>query len=203
MRRWLGRLLTLAGALLLAFVATTYARGAVRQERARAQWEAHAAHAAALSARLAAAVPERSFLARGAPVARLRIPRIGLDEIVLEGVDGEELNAAPGHLPGSALPGERGNAIISAHRDRHFHHLGEVQVGDTIVTQVEDQPATEWIVVAKRVVGEREPALFTTTRPTLTLTTCWPLGYVGPAPDRLLLTAIPIEGHGQRNRHSA
>ena len=46
----------------------------------------------------------------GVPVAHLVIPRLGVDEIVLEGVDADVLNAGPGHLPGSAFPGERGNA---------------------------------------------------------------------------------------------
>jgi hypothetical protein len=68
-------------------------------------------------------------------VARLLIPRLGLDEIVLEGVDDFALNAGPGHLPGSAFPGEAGNSIISAHRDRHFAGLGAIEPGDTVVTE--------------------------------------------------------------------
>jgi sortase A len=133
-------------------------------------------------------------VAAGAPVARLRIPRIGLDAIVLEGVEDSELNAGPGHLPGSALPGEPGNAVISAHRDRHFSRLGELQVGDTITTETGQSVA--WVIVRRRVVGEAAPALFSTPDATLTLTTCWPIRYLGTAPDRLLLTARPITASG-------
>ena len=127
----------------------------------------------------------------GTPVARLVISRIRLDEVVVEGVGGDELNTAPGHLPGSALPGSGGNSIISAHRDRHFDRLGELQVGDTIETETRQQQS-RWVVVQRRVVGEHTPALFSTSTPTLTLTTCWPIRYVGPAPDRLIVTARPL-----------
>jgi sortase A len=46
-----------------------------------------------------------------------------------------------------------------------------------------------WVVVARRVVRSDEPALFSTREPELTLTTCWPVRYLGPAPDRLVITA--------------
>jgi sortase A len=131
-------------------------------------------------------------VAVGAPVARLRIPRIRLDEIVVEGVGDDELSAGPGHLPGSALPGMSGNAVISAHRDRHFSRLDELQLGDTIRTET-DQSSKAWVVVSRRIVGRDKPALFKANEPLLTLTTCWPVRYFGDAPDRLILSAKPVE----------
>lgn len=127
----------------------------------------------------------------GTPIARLVIPSIGLDEVVLEGVTDEALNGGPGHLPGSALPGELGNSVISAHRDRHFSKLGEVEIGDTITT-VSRQQQVKWVVTGRKVVGREAPALFQTAEATLTLTTCWPIRYLGTAPDRLILTARRI-----------
>jgi sortase A len=118
------------------------------------------------------------------------IPKIDLDEIVIEGVDGEELNAGPGHLPGSPLPGERGNAIISAHRDRHFKHFDALDVGDTITTE-SGARQDRWVVISTRVVDANAPALIRTSDRTLTLTTCWPIRYVGTAPERLIVTAKP------------
>jgi sortase A len=190
-QRALGLLLLLAGAGLLADVGVTYARGELARERARAAWAAAEARAAIDAAtrgldEVASAAP-----APGAPVARLSIPRIGLDEIVVEGVGGDELNAGPGHLPGSVLPGERGNAIISAHRDRHFHGLDQVSIGDTIETQT-GYHRTVWVVTSRSVVSRDARALFEASAPALTLTTCWPVRYLGPAPDRLILKASPI-----------
>jgi sortase A len=129
----------------------------------------------------------------GAPMARLSIPSIHLDEIVLEGVGDDELNAAPGHLPGSAVPGMRGNAVISAHRDRHFRHFDELHVGDTVTTET-GRGTTTWVIVGRRIVGKDAPALFETSEPMLTLTTCWPVRYFGSAPDRLIITARPVAG---------
>jgi sortase A len=127
---------------------------------------------------------------RGSPVARLLIPSIDLDEIVMEGVGPVELNAGPGHFPGSVLPGQAGNSIISAHRDRHFHRVGELKVGTRFRTETRSG-AMEWVVTERRIVSRDMPALFDEPEATLTLTTCWPIRYFGPAPDRLLIVAKP------------
>lgn len=125
---------------------------------------------------------------RGTPVARLLIPSIDLDEIVMEGVGPVELNGGPGHFPGSVLPGGAGNSILSAHRDRHFRRVGELVVGARIRTETRDG-AVEWVVSERRIVSRETPSLFEESEATLTLTTCWPLRYFGPAPDRLLIVA--------------
>ena len=191
--RPLGYLLFCAGAALFAFAGGRYAVGAWQQEAARRAWDESEARAiVALARRSVTAdglVP--APVIPGAPVARLLIPRLGLDEIVIEGVDEFALNAGPGHLPGSAFPGEPGNSIISAHRDRHFSRLGGISVGDTIVTE-SGTHRTRWVVLSKRVIDADAPALYRTPDATLTLTTCWPIRYIGTAPERLLVVAKPV-----------
>lgn len=192
MRKQLGLALYVSGGLMLSFAGGRYAVGVVRADDARSAWEqAQARAAVALARSVALHRGARVQLVSGAPMARIVIPRVGLDAIVLEGVDDDVLNAGPGHLPGSAYPGEPGNAVISAHRDRHFNHLDALDVGDTIVTE-SGTHVTTWQIVAKRVIERDDPALFRTHDATLTLTTCWPIRYVGPAPERLILTAKPI-----------
>src|SRR5579884_1127464 len=177
---------------MLSFAGGRYAVGTLRADDARTAWEqAEARESVALARSVALHHGAREQLVAGAPMAHLVIPRIGLDDIVLEGVDDDELNAGPGHLPGSAYPGEPGNSVIAAHRDRHFNHLDALGVGDTVVTESGTR-ITTWEIVAKRVVQKNDPALFRTRDATLTLTTCWPIRYVGPAPERLILTAKPI-----------
>jgi sortase A len=192
-RKPLGQTLIAVGALLLSFAGARYAHGALRQDAARRAWESAEAASAfsAASTGLDAASLGAPWVI-GSPIARLIIPALGLDEIVIEGVGDEELNAGPGHLPGSVLPGERGNSVISAHRDRHFSTLGSLRVGDEITTETASHQRLKWIVIARRVVQSREAALFSTPDPTLTLTTCWPIRYVGSAPERLLITAKPV-----------
>ena len=200
MRKYVGLALYVCGGLLLSFTAGRYVLGALQADQARSAWDqAEAREAVALARSVALHRGGRETLVPGAPMARIVIPRIGLDEIVLEGVDGDELNAEPGHVPGSAYPGEPGNAVISAHRDRHFNHLDMLEVGDTITTDSGTRHDL-WVVVSKRVVGRDDPALFRTKDPTLTLTTCWPIRYLGPAPERLIITAKPV---GRMGRESA
>lgn len=195
MRRRVGALLCIAGGALLLHAGSTYARGALARSEARAAWERAEARRAVRDARLIEVGGNAEIVRLGAPVARLIIPSIGLDEIVVEGVGDDELNAGPGHLPGSAMPGGPGNAVISAHRDRHFAPLGDLQVGDTVYTETGAQRAT-WIVSKRRVVGAGKPALFSSDEPVLTLTTCWPIRYFGTAPDRLILEAKRMRHEG-------
>jgi len=192
LRRVLGSGLYAAGAGLLLYSAATLVRGALARDNVRSAWEQLEARRVVADAGASFAVTAPTSFVAGAPLARLVIPGIGLDEIVVEGVDGTALNAGPGHLVGSALPGESGNAVISAHRDRHFNALDRITVGDTVVTETLGGRVT-WVVASRRVVGRGMPALYHTQTAVLTLTTCWPVRYFGSAPDRLLITAHPVE----------
>ena len=192
MRRRAGVILYLAGGALLLHAGSTYARGALARSEARSAWERADARRAVRDAGTMDFVGHDALVRQGSPIARLLIPSIGLDEVVVEGVGDDELNAGPGHLPGSPLPGDRGNAIISAHRDRHFSTLGDLAIGDTVYTETLSG-RTSWVVTKRRVVGAGKPALYTTDAPVLTLTTCWPIRYFGSAPDRLIIEAERIE----------
>lgn len=189
-RGLVGYALFCVGGTSVAFAGGRYAVGEWHRQEARRAWDESQARTVVALARRSVAMEDgrAAPIAPGVPVAKLLIPRLQLDEIVLEGVDDNSLNAGPGHLPGSAYPGERGNSIISAHRDRHFSRLGSIRVGDTVVTESGAQ-SERWVVIAKRVIGADAPALFRTSDATLTLTTCWPIRYLGTAPERLVVTA--------------
>jgi sortase A len=195
-RRHLGRALVVSGGLLVSFAGGRYALGAVRADQARQVWDAAEARASVAAAQSAAKRPNPvGPVSIGAPIARLQIPRIDLDDIVLEGVDGDQLNAGPGHLPGSAMPGALGNSVVSAHRDRHFSHFDLLTIGDTIVTETSTSRTT-WVISKRRIIDKNDPALFRTTDATLTLTTCWPVRYLGTAPERLIITAKVVRTSG-------
>lgn len=182
-----------AGGVLTTFAGSRYVSGAAAQDRARADWEAMEARAAFDGAAAMISRDRGIAIVHGSPVAHLRIPKIGLDEIVLEGIDDDAMNGGPGHFPGSPLPGGAGNSIVSAHRDRHFRNLDRVGVGDTVLTEAGSR-TMRWVIVKRQVVDKDRPVLFPTKTATLTLTTCWPVRYFGSAPDRLILTAKPISG---------
>jgi sortase A len=74
----------------------------------------------------------------GEPVARIQIPAIGVDEIVIEGVSLDHLKKGPGHFPETPLPGQAGNAAIAGHRTTWgapFHRVDELADGDEIVVE--------------------------------------------------------------------
>ena len=190
-RRWASRALIVVGAMLLVGSAASVARGAMARESARSRWAELEAQRAVSGARDLVSGGPHWATARGTPVARLVVSRLGLDEVVVEGVGDAELRAGPGHMIGSVLPGERGTSVISAHRDRHFHALAGIGVGDTIVTESAIGTVT-WRVARLRVVDAADAALRAEKTPTLLLTTCWPIRFFGPAPDRLIVEAVPV-----------
>lgn len=188
-RRAGGTVLLVAGAVLLTAAAGDFAAGAIARDRARAAWDRMLARQAVARVERTVTSPRYDApVGVGAPLARLRIPRLGMDEVVVEGVGAAELRAGPGHLPGSAVPGESGNSVISAHRDRHFRKLGALAIGDTVETETLAGRA-RWVVTKRTIVRRGAPALYQTVQPALTLTTCWPIGALGSAPERLLFEA--------------
>ncbi|MDP1819201.1 MAG: class E sortase [Acidimicrobiales bacterium] len=88
-------------------------------------------------------VPTIAPAAVGEPTAQIRIPRIGLDKTVVEGVGVSDLKKGPGHYPESPLPGQKGNAAIAGHRTTYgapFNRVDELKPGDEIfVTTVQGE----------------------------------------------------------------
>jgi LPXTG-site transpeptidase (sortase) family protein len=122
-------------------------------------------------------------------VGRLELRRLGLSVIAREGTAPALLARAAGHIPATALPGEPGNAAFAAHRDTFFRPLESVRAGDEVVVTT----ATgrhRYVVRDTRVVSPRDVSVLEPTpRPTLTLITCFPFRYIGPAPERFVVRA--------------
>ena len=79
----------------------------------------------------------------GSGVAVMRVPRFGEDwaKVVVEGVDLRDLRDGPGHYPGTALPGQVGNFVVSGHRTTYgapFNRVDELRPGDAIVVETRD-----------------------------------------------------------------
>lgn len=80
----------------------------------------------------------RNFTAEGRAIAIVQIPKIGLSEVVVEGVGPPQLRAGPGHLPASAVPGADGNAVVMGHKRRFGGPFGDVSKlveGDEVYVQ--------------------------------------------------------------------
>jgi sortase A len=123
-------------------------------------------------------------------IGRLEVPRLGLSAIAREGVDSRTLRSAVGHVPDTALPGERGNAAFAAHRDTFFRKLKDVRRGDRVVITT-PEGAYEYVVQNTRVVPPTDVSVLEPTdEAALTLVTCYPFDYVGSAPERFIVRAV-------------
>jgi LPXTG-site transpeptidase (sortase) family protein len=136
---------------------------------------------------LAGAVKERHGL-----IGRLEIPRLGVLAVVQEGVEDRTLSWAAGHVRGTALPGQHGNVVVAAHRDTLFRRLEDVRAGDAL-RFVTPEGNYEYAVTGFEVVA---PSRVDVLRPRApreaTLVTCYPFGFVGPAPLRFVVRAASL-----------
>lgn len=130
---------------------------------------------------------------QGEAVAVIRIPDIGLEKAVVEGVGVADLKKGPGHYPGTPMPGQPGNAAIAGHRTTYgapFSRLDELAPGDEIlVTTLQGEFTYE--VEGSRVVPPTEVSVLAPTEDDrLTLTTCHPRY---SARQRLIVSATLVD----------
>jgi sortase A len=138
------------------------------------------------------AVPQRT-IQNGAVLGRIEIPRIGLAVMVVEGVEESELKRAAGRIQGTALPGQAGNIGIAAHRDTFFRPLRRVRQGDLLMLSTR-QSVYRYRVVSTYVVSPAAvQVLYPTANDSLTLVTCFPFDYIGPAPKRFIVRAGRVQ----------
>lgn len=175
-RRHLSLLLTLAGVCLLGFVASEYYGMYSEQKRLTQEWEQQND------------APKTGQVRRVSDgLTRVEIPKISLDAMVVEGASRKALKLGPGRITTSAQPGELGNSVITAHRDTFFRKIYELTKGDDILIRRNGE-VFRYRVTGKKIV---DPSDVSVLRPTkdaqLTLITCYPTYFIGPAPERLVI----------------
>jgi sortase A len=172
------------GAGLLGYVTSQYWYMYHTQQLLEAEWE-----------RQAAANPAAS----DTPVlTRISIPKINLAAIVLEGASSRQLSAGPGHITDTAMPGDAGNAVITGHRDTFFRRIFELEQGDEIVI-ARNGRLFRYQVTGKKVVKPDDMSVLQPTSDAeLTLITCYPIHYIGPAPKRLVIFSKLVAGDSSK-----
>jgi sortase A len=109
------------------------------------------------------------------PVAKLIVPRLGIERYVLAGADGSALAFGPGHAEGTARPGQDGNSVIGGHRDTHLAFLREVRPGDALIIERPDKVRVTYRVGRAEILDRRDVWAMQQAGPTrLTLVTCYP-----------------------------
>lgn len=126
---------------------------------------------------------------RGKPFSHLEIPRLHTSLYVVEGSDAQSLKKGPGHVRGSAMPGERGNCVIAGHRDLHFRALKDIQLGDRVYVQ-DAQGKFCYRVTGTKIISPKQIEVLQPTKDSeLHLITCYPFYFLGHAPQRFVVTA--------------
>lgn len=135
------------------------------------------------------------------PIARLSVPVHGVDLFVLAGASGRTLAFGPGHVTGTALPGEPGNSVISGHRDTHFAFLRQLVPGDRIMVERRDGRRRSYTVTGAHVVDRGRGEVMAETWDTrLTLVTCYPFHAIRPGgPQRYVVTALEDDARRSRD----
>jgi sortase A len=174
----------LAGALLLSYVGIEYGQMLWGQRQLQRTWAEQQQRDPAQS-RKAVAVDDG--------LMRLSIPRIDLAAIVVEGTSRHELNLGPGHMKETPAPGQFGNSVITAHRDTFFRHIYELQKGDEILVQRSGR-TYRYAVISKHIVKPTDLSVVAASADArLTLITCYPTYFIGPAPERLVVTSQLVD----------
>jgi len=173
------------GVALLAFVGLQYGRMFAEQHRLAREWQRQNQPGTA-----------PKLVDDG--LIKLVIPKIKLEAVVVEGTSRRQLLLGPGHMKDTPPPGEPGNSVISAHRDTFFRHIYELNKGD-IVEVRRGGKVYDYRVTGKEVTGPQDlSVLRQSTDKRLTLITCYPTYYVGPAPKRLVVFAKLVESPDSR-----
>jgi sortase A len=128
----------------------------------------------------------------GNTLGEIELTRIGVTAMILEGTDDRTLRRAVGHILGTALPGQPGNVGIAGHRDTFFRALRNVRQDDEI-TLMTLAGSYRYRVDSISVVGPEDiQVLDNSGGDILTLVTCYPFYFVGPAPRRFIVRAQRI-----------
>jgi sortase A len=144
-------------------------------------------------------LPAPATSPKGAPAAamagligRIEIPRLGFSVIVIEGIDKTTLRRAFGHIPGTALPGQPGNVGLAGHRDTYFRPLKDLRINDEVQFSTMKGDFKYEVESLKVVEPDDVGVLAPSDENVLTMVTCYPFYYVGPAPQRWIVRAKQV-----------
>ncbi len=128
------------------------------------------------------------------PVARLRVPTLDVDLLVLTGTSEHTLALGPGHIEGTVAPGEAGHSILTGHRDTHFGFLEDLERGTLLWVQRADGIWRRFRVTGRDVFDSRKAQLAPGSGwPVLSLVADWPAEKAGATtPWRYVVTAEAV-----------
>lgn len=125
----------------------------------------------------------------GRLIGRIFAPEVGVDAMAFEGIDLPTLDLGAGHFPGTPLPGRPGNVSFAGHRNTDFYGLRDIEVGHPIYVETGGATYVYHVSETRIVEPTQVDVVAFRGRDELTLVTCHPFDWVGPAPRRFIVHA--------------
>lgn len=176
--KFVAAVMVIAGLLLAGWGGWTWVQSVQGQAQAREDW--------------IVAPPEGSQAppdSRDRVFARLRCPRLQAERFVMRGATEQTLKEGPAWVAFSDQPGPAGHTLIAGHRDTHFEFLKDIRVGDEVILDYQGKSFAYRVRTLQVVRPDSREIVAPAASPTLTLITCYPFAWIGPAPKRLLVRA--------------
>jgi sortase A len=188
--RWSRSLFFITGSLALGYVGFTLVDTKLYQTSAKQTLENQIQVEKTSAVIQPRVIQPRPAAKQGDVLGRMDIPRLGMSIAVLQGTNSRNLRLGAGHVEGTPLPGELGNSALAGHRDTFFRGLKDVRTNDEIQFQTATglfRYEVDWVKIV-------EPDDMTVLAPSteesaLTLVTCYPFYFLGPAPRRFVVRA--------------
>ena len=190
-RTWSGRALLLVGVLLLGYVVWAFLDALAEQGMLSSRLDLVGNNAE--TGLLPVAWETRHEALQSGLVGRIVIPRLKLSAMIVDGDSHASLRQGVAHLENTAYPGERGNVALAGHRDTYFRPLKDLVEGDVIRITTPDGTFSYEVDSLMIVPPSRGDFVAPSRAPELTLVTCYPFYWIGPAPKRLVVRARPVE----------
>ncbi len=118
----------------------------------------------------------------GEKIGVLTIPKLNRSLPILEGTNPDVLKQGVGHFEHSVLPGDNNNSVLSGHRDTVFRGLGDVGINDELIVTTDAGEFLYKIRKVRIVNQDDRTVIVPKPKSTLTVTTCYPFGFIGKCP---------------------
>jgi sortase A len=125
-------------------------------------------------------------------LGRIQIAAIGLTAMIQEGTGARTLQRGVGHITGTSAVGYSGNVGLAAHRDTFFRKLRDIHEGDEITLTTLNGSYVYRVDLISIVEPQDSAVLRDSGENILTLVTCYPFGFIGPAPKRFIVRARQV-----------
>lgn len=151
-----------------------------------------------MDANSSSSIPNDFNPSTGETVGILHIPKLEAELPIVEGTDPDELAKGVGHYLGTAYPLQKDQIVLSGHRETVFRKMGELKHGDILTIQL-PYGDFSYKIVNTKIVSADDRTVIKSTAPNevLTLTTCYPFNFIGDAPERYIITAIPLSKNNE------